>query len=327
MHNNPFPNITLGLQHGSYNTPARDYRPIGDAREIETVERNPYKYKYNAKEYQDELGLDWYDYGARNYDASLGRWMNVDPLAEMYPDISPYAYAANIPTKFVDYDGMDFGIRIDHDKRTITIIGHIYASKQDMEILNTAVNSINEARGAVLKVGDGEDAIAYTLGFEITTEESDNPMKSAASDNKGNYNEASSNWFVRDSNQVKEPNARGEAYRVRSAINDDEGKFAATHEILHMFGSGHKDGVMKDGASSGGITSNVWGAILGGVGIGKTSRGGGSKSAIGKGHIKSEIGQKPAGFMEGSVMSLAKYDKQVEAAKAKRLRKEKRNQK
>ena len=70
--NNYYP---FGLQHGSYNTPARDYRPIGDAREIETVDRNPYKYKYNAKEWKDELGLDWCDYGARNYDAVLGRWM------------------------------------------------------------------------------------------------------------------------------------------------------------------------------------------------------------------------------------------------------------
>ena len=105
MYNNPFPNITLGLQHGSYNTPARDYRPIGDAREIETVDRNPYKYKYNSKEWQDELGLDWYDYGARNYDPALGRWMNVDRLSEKYEMLSPYAYVANNPTKFIDING------------------------------------------------------------------------------------------------------------------------------------------------------------------------------------------------------------------------------
>ena len=100
--NNYYP---FGLQHGSYNTPARDYRPIGDAREIETVDRNLYKYKYNAKEYQDELGLDWYDYGARNYDASLGRWMNVDPLAEN-GKMRCYNYALNNPIYFIDPDGM-----------------------------------------------------------------------------------------------------------------------------------------------------------------------------------------------------------------------------
>jgi RHS repeat-associated protein len=98
-----------------------------------------YKYKYNGKELQDELGLNWLDYGWRNYDPAISRWVNPDPLLndldfafddskvdeddddEVYqalitkldtgggiynPDnLNPYGYGYNNPVSFDDPDG------------------------------------------------------------------------------------------------------------------------------------------------------------------------------------------------------------------------------
>ena len=51
-------------------------------------------------------GLNLYDYGARYYDPASCRFTTMDPMAEMYYSISPYAYCANNPLNAVDPSGM-----------------------------------------------------------------------------------------------------------------------------------------------------------------------------------------------------------------------------
>lgn len=64
-----------------------------------------YKYKYEGKEFQDELGLGVYDYGSRFYMPDVARWGTMDPQTELLERSSPYVYALNSPLIYVDKDG------------------------------------------------------------------------------------------------------------------------------------------------------------------------------------------------------------------------------
>ena len=77
------------------------YYPFGGVFSTSNVQ----PYKYNGKELDTKNGLNWYDYGARHYDATLGRWFVMDPLAEKMYGWSPYGYCFNNPIKLVDIDG------------------------------------------------------------------------------------------------------------------------------------------------------------------------------------------------------------------------------
>lgn len=90
--NNYYP---FGLEHKGYN----GFVSTGGSDAAQ-------RWKFGGKEYQQDMDLNWYDVTARNYDPALGRWMNVDPLAEQMRRFSPYNYAFDNPIYFIDADGM-----------------------------------------------------------------------------------------------------------------------------------------------------------------------------------------------------------------------------
>jgi len=102
-----------------------DYYPFGGL--MSNACNNVQPYKYNGKELDRKGGLDWYDYGARHYDAAIGRWHVVDPMVEKYYGVSPYVYCFNDPVKFIDPSG---------EKPTIyeaaLISKHVYGDKVEL---------------------------------------------------------------------------------------------------------------------------------------------------------------------------------------------------
>ena len=85
-----------------------DYLPFGTRLPGSRTDQSN-RYRYAGKEEQDIAGMDLclMDFGARYYDAFVGRWNAVDPLAHKYFGMSPYNYCGNDPVNKVDPDGRE----------------------------------------------------------------------------------------------------------------------------------------------------------------------------------------------------------------------------
>ena len=82
-----------------------DYYPFGGLiADLGSVQ----PYKYNGKELDTKKELNWYDYGARQYDAAVGRFTTVDSSSEKYYSTSPYVYCGGDPINRIDPTGADW---------------------------------------------------------------------------------------------------------------------------------------------------------------------------------------------------------------------------
>ncbi len=135
------------------------YFPYGKVNNNESGGQSAQPYKFGGKEEELMFGLGLYDFHARQMDQAVPRFMSIDPKAEKYYSISPYAYCANNPIRFIDKDGKDlFDYRGDY--MTPDYPGMIYVRSffgQDMPLSQFSSSSLNagpdgNVDGAVSKI-------------------------------------------------------------------------------------------------------------------------------------------------------------------------------
>ena len=81
-----------------------DYMPYGTLHANSALQNGDNRYLYGGKELQTDFGVNYYDSFAR-FQRNDGAFNSIDPKAENYFHISPYAYCAGNPVAQIDEDG------------------------------------------------------------------------------------------------------------------------------------------------------------------------------------------------------------------------------
>jgi RHS repeat-associated protein len=156
----------FGMKHENYNVTRVDFRRYPDTGvelvPMPAVANASYNYKFGGNEFQEELGLNVYDYDNRVYDQAIGRFWQMDPLAENGRRFSPYNYCFNNPIYFQDPDGMwpslpswnDVKKSYNEAKATVTKSynqAKASATRTYNETKASATKTYNEAKATVTK--------------------------------------------------------------------------------------------------------------------------------------------------------------------------------
>ena len=214
------------LQYLPYGEPYIDQRAAG------TTYRE--RFRFTGKERDEETGYGYF--GARYMDHELvTMWLSVDPMADKYPSISPYAYCAWNPVKLVDLDGREIWIKGSNGNKYQYKEGKLYNKdgsvyKGDDEFatrvqkdLNTLKEKGMENQISFLEKSLKTHCIESTNGHNSTTPERDDK----ASNGIGCSTTIEYNQHRQQEEGWRRPAVVGLAHEMQHAFDMDQGIYNA----------------------------------------------------------------------------------------------------
>ncbi|RLD83078.1 MAG: hypothetical protein DRJ10_04200 [Bacteroidetes bacterium] len=227
------------------------YYPFG--MEIEGLSSNntdpENRFMYNGKELQDDLDLNWHDYGARFYDAQLGRFHTQDAYAEKYVFMSPYQYAANNPINLIDVNGDSIWFSTQYNDKnelvgiTMNVTGKIIDMSGNGVDMNHALGEIKNMVESSYK-GSTSDGVSFKTNFNFSVAKTLDDVK----DNDHLIVLSEFNYYVEDDF----PGVTNEMGGMVSFVDADyftgpydkyfgeEGERTSAHEVGHWFALHHQ---------------------------------------------------------------------------------------
>ncbi|SFC66765.1 RHS repeat-associated core domain-containing protein, partial [Flagellimonas taeanensis] len=223
-----------------------------------------------GKEYEDGLNesIATYDFGARNYDPALGRWMNIDPLAEKYYSISPYTYVANNPLYFKDPDGERIWIYYQDsngdDRRVEYKNGQLYSEdgkvhKPQNDFLFSAMEALDNLGSTKIGQSVLNDLVNSDDNFDLkgtTTSEESTAGFNANKDKEGNYTGGGTLLLGADQSLETVSHELFHAYQYEKngdgySINDEIGAYLFGQAVNEEYYTSQGGGFFPSGAGFG----------------------------------------------------------------------------
>lgn len=134
-------------------------------------------YQYNGKELNGDHGLGMYDYGARWYDPVIGRWGQIDQMAEKMAQCTPFNYVLNNPIRLNDPDG--------NAPEDIIITGSIQFKQQAFNNLQKLTNTplVLLENGKVVQSNNALPFTTHATFIPLTTKGSEGSVETIAGTN------------------------------------------------------------------------------------------------------------------------------------------------